>query len=802
MAGARMQETLSGYMDTVEGYLTREISRRSPSFFAALSTLEDLHKETDRCIAEIHGLRGDLRRTAHAQCAPGLELVRLRRRRDNLAAVLRDVELLGRFRHVQPAIDELIASGDCIGALNLIVEAQEMVEPAQRAMRSGQGKPGVAATRAFRALDARLTRALSSVSEFAERELASTLLRDMREFVDDGLSRAGQFDSSQVGIYQANLGLQLSPLVLGLARIGGVAGALRIYRDHLMAETAELIEGLYPRSFPRSHGHAMFNDATQQRSLNAAVRALTFDQFRSLLGQQQQLLLLIITHIGMVRRAIMAALDESALDGSAHYAVAKGDLQRSLDETFETFMDVAHVRCAKLVNHRSEQNARLSLAGFYALYAEISQFVAQYEQLCGKMCFGLRGTLTAQAKAFLSNFHNEKSRQIHILIENEQWVQAEVPIDFQNLVNQVVEAAGQQTATEPTSPLVLGAGTPGISTPGIGTPRIGTPGINTPASGPLALSSGQTSSESPLPSKTLDGRAFEGVHAQMVMATKAVDSDVASVRSVDTAGIGLMHIGGESFHVVGCSLVLVKSVVEYLQCAVNIPVLVTDVLQRLVEVFKAFNSRTCQVVLGAGAMRSAGLKNISAKHLALASESLGLCMELLPYVKECLRHVMSPTQAGLLGQLDRAVGDFANHQHELHRKLVQIMADRADYHCRMLGATKWDSVAAVPAPAIDGLAKEVRKLHRVLKRYLPEAAVRWVFGQIFAMYGDKLTAQYARLRITTAEGKRQLLANSQYLLKKFRALDPAVEMELEVAVNNIDLVKPYQPAERESPVAE
>lgn len=31
--------------------------------------------------------------------------------------------------------------------------------------------------------------------------------------------------------------------------------------------------------------------------------------------------------------------------------------------------------------------------------------------------------------------------------------------------------------------------------------------------------------------------------------------------------------------------------------------------------FQSFNSRTCQVVLGAGAMRSAGLKNITAKHL-------------------------------------------------------------------------------------------------------------------------------------------------------------------------------------------
>lgn len=35
----------------------------------------------------------------------------------------------------------------------------------------------------------------------------------------------------------------------------------------------------------------------------------------------------------------------------------------------------------------------------------------------------------------------------------------------------------------------------------------------------------------------------------------------------------------------------------------------------LTDFLKLFNSRVCQVILGAGAMRSAGLKNISAKHL-------------------------------------------------------------------------------------------------------------------------------------------------------------------------------------------
>ncbi|KAJ2512844.1 hypothetical protein GGI11_004605, partial [Coemansia sp. RSA 2049] len=89
---ARMQELLSEYMDVVEVYLTREISRRSPSFFAALSTLKELHAETDNCIENIHVLRDDLKKTAHVQCAPGLELIRLRRRRDNLATVMEQVD--------------------------------------------------------------------------------------------------------------------------------------------------------------------------------------------------------------------------------------------------------------------------------------------------------------------------------------------------------------------------------------------------------------------------------------------------------------------------------------------------------------------------------------------------------------------------------------------------------------------------------------------------------------------------------------------------------------------------------------
>lgn len=68
---------------------------------------------------------------------------------------------------------------------------------------------------------------------------------------------------------------------------------------------------------------------------------------------------------------------------------------------------------------------------------------------------------------------------------------------------------------------------------------------------------------------------------------------------------------------------------------------------------KQFNSRTCQVVLGAGAMRSAGLKNITAKHLALASQSLSVMVSLIPYIREAVRRRLKTNQATLLIEFDR-----------------------------------------------------------------------------------------------------------------------------------------------------
>lgn len=76
-----------------------------------------------------------------------------------------------------------------------------------------------------------------------------------------------------------------------------------------------------------------------------------------------------------------------------------------------------------------------------------------------------------------------------------------------------------------------------------------------------------------------------------------------------------LRIEDRTYHVVLATSEVLTLLMDYLRVVVNLSMLTTDAMSRVIEFLKSFNSRTCQVVLGAGAMRSAGLKNISAKHL-------------------------------------------------------------------------------------------------------------------------------------------------------------------------------------------
>lgn len=148
-----------------------------------------------------------------------------------------------------------------------------------------------------------------------------------------------------------------------------------------------------------------------------------------------------------------------------------------------------------------------------------------------------------------------------------------------------------------------------------------------------------------------------------------------------------LSVEEKNFFVVKATSETLKLLADYLTIVVNLELVVMDVMSRIIEFLKvsprilrqvfiaheqSFNSRTCQVVLGAGAMRSAGLKNITAKHLgkslgihghyidplltplvALASQSLSVIVALIPYIREFIRRHLNSKQAVMLTEFDK-----------------------------------------------------------------------------------------------------------------------------------------------------
>ena len=80
-------------------------------------------------------------------------------------------------------------------------------------------------------------------------------------------------------------------------------------------------------------------------------------------------------------------------------------------------------------------------------------------------------------------------------------------------------------------------------------------------------------------------------------------------------------VEGTSYRVVWSAMLLVEITLNYLEVSTNFPAVTTDIISKIVELFKLFDVRTKQLVLGAQAIQSAArLKNISAKHLSITAQ--------------------------------------------------------------------------------------------------------------------------------------------------------------------------------------
>ncbi|XP_071962445.1 vacuolar protein sorting-associated protein 54-like [Antedon mediterranea] len=217
-----------------------------------------------------------------------------------------------------------------------------------------------------------------------------------------------------------------------------------------------------------------------------------------------------------------------------------------------------------------------------------------------------------------------------------------------------------------------------------------------------------------------------------------------------------VEIDGNKYAVVGTVLMLLKMVAEYCQCVEDIPSVTLDILTRLIEILQNFNSRSCQLVLGAGALQLVGLKTITTKNLGLASRCLQLISFYIPIVKQFFAERLLPRQMTVLRSFDKILKDYNDHVQEISNKLIAIMDDTFN-HC----LSKWEVKAPVPSLTFREICKRIRKIHEAVVDILPPEQIKDLFIQMNNSFKTHLNKQLIILNVTNDGGPKHGLVTSE-----------------------------------------
>jgi vacuolar protein sorting-associated protein 54 len=756
---AILQEKLSWYMDTVEIHLISSISTASKSFFTALGSLRELHAEAADSVKRIQVLRKDLQKIDKEMALGGLKIVNLRRRRENVRMLAAAVAQLRDVVESVSRCEELVEQGDIEDAADELEEVEKLMagekasdHPPEDDEKDLPRKP--IDLRGLKALDGAsddLAMLRQRIGMGYETRFLNDLLGDLRGHVENVSSavtlqrwgasflrqRGGQRPVSTVSpaymTIDNELRSRLNTQLMGLARAHYTTAAATSFKTAVLREMKGLIRKYLPSSSDddnesmvsvSTHNDRQRSQQEKSSILARNLRALDPNDAYGMLvvvytgiseclrrlSTQVKILLDIASGLGSSPAAGIRSPtrspnpqgpdQRSSNYGSSASAMAQDEILQVLDMSslLGQAVDIAQSQITKVLKVRSEQTAQLSKEEFLKYFTLNRLFADECEAISGRGGTALKTIVGNQIHEFITRFGESQRHRIVEVMDSDRWDAR----DF-----------GDSEITVLTR--ILDASTKDIEA------WMDVSKIWIPTSG----SEQNNASES---SGGANGSTKDKVRSAVVDEQKYIlpDSAVAIMRSI------------EEF--------------EFLMA--NIPSMIQDISSQLLEILKLFNSRSSQLILGAGATRSAGLKNITTKHLALSSQALSFVIALVPYVREFVRRHGQTNQ--VMAEFDKVKRLCQEHQTGIHEKLVDIMSGRSSAQVTAMKKIDWDHDRSSGVhPYMETLAKETGILHRVLSKHLPDMTVDMIMIPVFNNYRDQWTKAFEEAHVETEAGKKR-----------------------------------------------
>ncbi|KAH9882295.1 hypothetical protein J1614_000531 [Plenodomus biglobosus] len=794
---AILQEKLSWYMDTVEVHLISAISTASTSFFAALGSLRQLQTEAAESVARIKGLRQDLRRLDEQMAVGGLKIVDMKQRRDNLGKLTDAVDQLQGVIVGLSHCDEVVNKGDLEVAMSrldvietLITGALDTSEPANISWLNSRLPSRLIDLRPLRALEGvfdGIHELKFRVGRGFEKRFVDTLIIDLREHVkavpsSDTLERWVAASQKARGIHQKGkstlstymatsdkLRADLRASLYGLSGAQFTNQASATFREAIMREMKLLIRKHLPSSSDddtesmtsvstrggRGHSQQDKNSilARNLRAMDPADAEEFFTNIFTNIGEalrrlstQVKVLLDVTSGVttpppsaGGLRSPPRSPYMHQSIDGyigNDHDATAGSDLQMELMQALDMSsllgqaVDAAQTQITKLLKVRSESTANLPLERFLRYFNMCRLFADECEAVSGRSGAALKGVVNTHITDFVSKFGDFEKQELAKAMDADRWE----PKDFDTSDNQVLARILQGMDSDP----------PTWSETGDVLRTIEEPATASTTNGAAAPQTNGTTDDKP---------------------KEKGKTTVPAI--IDDSPYTISH---SSTHVL-------RGIERFEILLSAIPSITAEVSSALCDYLKLFNSRLCQLILGAGAMHSAGLKNINTKHLAIASQTLSFIIALLPYMRECARRRATSTSSkSALGEFENVKRLLHDQQNQIHEKLTNILTGRAGVHMRSLRKIEWDDAAEVGkdvSAAMESLTKDTVTMYKVINKYLSEMQVRMIMGPVFESYREQVGGVVRDAGVKSVGGKERLLREAQLFNAKLASLDEA-----------------------------
>ncbi|RDW88213.1 hypothetical protein BP6252_00245 [Coleophoma cylindrospora] len=767
---AILQEKLSWYMDTIEVHLISSISSASTSFFAALGSLRELHTEAADSVGKIKALRKELETLDDEMAVGGLNIVNKRRRRENLKKLSDAVLQLKMVVEAIANCEALVDSGDVEKALDTIDDLEKLISGEELTSQPERG---------LQLIDLRGATALEGVTgdmdilrlrigKAYESRFLDTLLGDLKRHVEsvstteifqrwsNASQRSRGGHNREPSAHPTYLSMsdgfraELTSSLNGLHRARYTTPATAVYRESVLREIRYIIK----RPMPASNDDD--NDSMMSASTVGGGKHLTQQEKSTILARNlrnleaedaEELLTKIYIGVGETLRRlgtqVKMLLDVTSTLGDpmeglkspprspnftmlearkvttrprASSRAMQEEIHQALDMSnlLGQAVDIAQERIVKILRVRSEQSTHLAVDKFLRYFTLNLLFANECEAVSGRGGTALKNVVNNHIKEYVQHLSESERQKLAEGMGDDPWNAKDFNDVDKEQLDRILSASTRDAE-------VWSAGSKIWIQPAAQ--------VETPTNG-TAQANGSVPGKEKTRSATIESESF----------------------ILPVSAILCMH---------GLS--------QFLHLNAGIPSMTLELGTSMVSYLTLFNSRCTQLILGAGATRSAGLKNITTKHLALAAQALAFISALIPHLREFIRrHAgMGTSVSTLMGEFDKVRRAFQEHQQSIYDKLVDIMSGRATTHMKAMKLIDWEASSATgPNQYMETLTKETITLHKVLSKHLPEHVVQMIMEPVFKSYKEQLSKAFGDVVLASEEAKERMLRDAQHLKTK------------------------------------